>query len=305
MIHRLFSLIFFSFFSLSCVGEGHRAVYSPFSGVAADAYYAATPAQLDFCGERVPLEFPDVKEALQRELSVTMYMHSSTLRTLRGMERYFAIIVPMLREAGIPEDFKYLAMAESGLNPEAISSARACGLWQIMSGTGKDYGLQINSDVDMRYNIEEATKVAIRYLKESYQRYGNWTMAAASYNLGPQGVSNRMAVQKIDDYYELFMPEETMRYVYRILALKIVSQDPPKYGFKLTELNYQRPFKNYTTIEVSDHHIDWVAIAKKHYTSYKMLRLLNPWIRTYKYHNTSHRRYTVKVPNTDFRIKGY
>lgn len=253
----------------------------------------------------MPLEYPDVREALQRELSVTMYMHSRTLTTLRATKRYFDIITPILEKNGIPLDFIYLAAAESGLNPEAISSAKAGGLWQFMKGTAHGYGVETGDNVDLRFNVEVATEAAVKYLKEAYEIYGNWTMVAASYNLGKAGVSRRSSIQMVDSYYDLFLPEETARYVYRILALKLVIENPSAYGFKLKDSDYQKPFENYTLEEYTGKDIKWSEFAKERGTTYKVLRMLNPWIRSYEYANKPGVTYTVKVPNSNFRIKGY
>lgn len=268
-------------------------------------YYAPIPKNLEFAGEKVPLEYPDVKEALQREISVTMYMHSSSIRAFRAMSRYFPVIEPILKKHGIPDDFKYLAMAESGLNPEAISTAKASGLWQFMTAAAKQYGVETGSNVDLRYNVEIATEAACKYLKDSYKRFGNWTLVAASYNLGVAGVSKRVDVQGVDSYYDLFIPQETMRYVYRILSMKIIGENLSDYGFMLSDEDCLKPFENYTEIKVNHKDIKWSELAAKHGTNYKILRLLNPWIRSYEYSNSPGTTYTVKVPNKDFRTKGY
>lgn len=280
------------------------------SGAAPDAkvapvYFAELPRELDFAGERVPLELPDVSEALEREMSVTMYMHSRTLQTLRATTRYFPLIEKILKKHGVPADFKYLCMAESSLNPNAFSSAKAAGLWQFIPSAAKEYGIETGENVDLRYNVEMATDAAARYLKKSYERYGNWTLAAASYNAGLTGVTRRANTQGVDNYYDLFLPEETMRYVFRILSMKIIEQNSAKYGFVLRASDYQQPFVNYTEVKINDEVIDWSEFANKNGTNYKILRILNPWIRSYDYTNKARKSYTVKVPNADFRKKGY
>ncbi len=307
-MRHIFSLLLL-IVSFSCMASPSSAPASSSADdgdkVPANAFFAEVPSSLSFAGEEVPLHYPDIKEALQREISVTMYMHSSTLRTLRAMKRYFAVIEPILKEAGVPEDFKYLAMAESGMNPEAISHAGAAGLWQFMKSAAKDHKIETGDNTDMRYDVETSTRAAAKYLKNSYKRFGNWTMAAASYNLGPAGVSRRMKTQGVDNYYDLYLPQETMRYVHRILALKIVSENPEKYGFIFTEEDYLKPFENYKTVTISESEIKWSEIAKRYGTNYKILRLLNPWIRSYEYSNKGNTEYKVKVPNSDFREKGY
>ncbi|MEG0601478.1 MAG: lytic transglycosylase domain-containing protein [Mucinivorans sp.] len=288
---------------MNCVGA--TPVSSGAKVEVAPVYFAPLPSVLDFAGERVPLEYPDVSQALERELSVSMYMHSRTLQTLRATTRYFPYIEKILKEYGVPTDFKYLCMAESGLNPNISSSARAAGLWQFMASASKDYDMETGENVDLRFQMEASTRAAAQYLKNSYERYGNWTMAAASYNLGLTGVSRRAQTQGVTNYYDLFLPEETMRYVFRILSMKIIEKDPARYGFILTADDYLRPFVNYTTIQVNDRDIDWSDLAHKHGTNYKVLRILNPWIRSYQYDNNSGRSYEVKIPNKNFRTLGY
>lgn len=263
------------------------------------------PQQLDFAGERVPLEYDDVREALERELTVTMFMHSRTLRTLRLTTRYFPVIEPILKQYGIPEDFKYLCMAESGLDPNVVSPAGAAGPWQLMKSAAKDYGVETGDNVDMRYNIEYATEAACKYLQDAYKRYGSWTLAAASYNAGLAGVSKRLDIQKaVNSYYDLFLPEETMRYVFRILSYKLLVGDPQQYGYHLRKRDYLPPFEHYRTVKVGSQPIDWVALAARYGTNYKMLRVLNPWIRSYEYENRAGKVYPVKIPTEGFSENG-
>lgn len=274
---------------------------SPESAV---VYIPTVPKSLNFAGEQVPLNLADVRESLEREVSVTMYMHSRTMNTLRNVTRYFPVIEPILKANGIPEDFKYLCMAESGLNPNAVSSAKAAGLWQFMTSAAKDYGVETGDNVDMRFHIEESTRAACKYLNAAYKRYGSWTMAAASYNAGLAGVTRRMNTQGVENYYDLFLPEETMRYVYRILTFKLLVENPRHYGFHLKQNDYLPPFDNYREVKVNSSVIDWSAFATAQGTNYKVLRILNPWIRSYEYNNTSGKTYTVKVPNQGFRENG-
>lgn len=261
----------------------------------------AVPERLDFAGEKVPLEYFDVREALQRELLVTSYMHSGTFRTLLHVKRYFSIIEPILEKNGIPDDFKYLCMAESGLNPETVSPAGAAGLWQFMPRTGREYGLLVGQQVDERYHVEKSTEAACRYLRDAYERFGSWTLAAAAYNAGNSGISRRVKIQGTDNYYDTFLPQETMRYIYRILALKTVASDPQAYGFMLREEDYYEPLDDCRTVEVSGSDIKWPEVARGYGTNYKMLRLLNPWMRDYEYDNRDGRMLKVKVPGRNFR----
>lgn len=260
------------------------------------------PAELDFAGEPVPLGNFDTQESLRREIMVTLYMHSRTYTTLINTTRYFPVIEPILAKNGIPSDFKYLCMAESSLDPEAVSTAGAGGLWQFMPATGKQYSLLYEKNlVDERFHIEKSTEAACKYLNAAYKRFGSWTLAAASYNLGTEGVAKRMDTQGVKDYYDTYMPQETMRYLFRILALKIVAADPQAFGYQIAEGDYYPPFTDYRTVDVSAAKIEWSKVAAENGTNYKMLRLLNPWIRDYTYENKGARTFTVKVPNSGFR----
>lgn len=263
------------------------------------------PKNLEFAGEKVPIEYPYVKEAIDREVLTSSCMHTSTMLTLRATKRYFPVIEPILKKYGIPDDFKYLCMAESALNPNAVSSARAAGLWQFMTSAAREYGLETGENTDLRYHVEKATEAACRYLLKAYEQFGSWTLAAASYNAGPNGVNRRMGIQDVEDYWDLFLPEETMRYVPRIISLKLIESDPARYGFNLTEDDYFKPYQNYTVITVNHQNIDWSKLASEHGTNYRQLRILNPWIRSYNYPNWGNTSYEVKIPNEKFKRLGY
>lgn len=276
----------------STVGEEFSAIVLP-----------AMPDELDFAGERVPLEYFDVRESLQCELLVTEYMHSRTFLTLLAMDRYFSIIEPILRRNGIPDDFKYLCMAESGLNPEAVSPAGAGGLWQFMPATGRQYGLMVGSQIDERFHVEKSTEAACRYLKKAYEQLGSWTLAAAAYNAGANGVARRVATQGTESYYDTFLPQETLRYVYRILALKMIASDPEAYGYRFRPSDAMAPLDNWTEVAVGGKEIRWSEVAHRYGTNYKMLRLLNPWIRAYEYDNPDNVTLQVKMPGKEFRTR--
>ena len=192
------------------------------------------PPNLNLAGERVPLEQYDIKERMDRELLVNTYWQSNTLLYLKRSNKYFPIIEPILKEHGIPDDFKYLAVIESGLTP-IVSPAGAAGFWQIMKSTGKEMGLEINSEVDERYHVAKATHVACKYLQDAYDRFGSWTLAAASYNMGMGGLNRQLTKQQVKSYYDLKLNAETGRYVYRIMAAKEILSDPKKYGFQYRE----------------------------------------------------------------------
>lgn len=261
------------------------------------------PEKITFAGEAVPLDRFDARESFERELAVSRYMHSRTLSSLRATARYFPVIEPILKKHGIPDDFKYVCMAESGLDPDVTSPARAGGLWQLMPATAREYGLEVGEGVDERYHVEKSTEAACRFLKKAYAKYGSWTMAAASYNLGMQGLDRRSRSQGVTDYYDLFLPEETMRYLFRVLSFKTLLADPARYGFAVERERYFRPYR-YEEVQVSGTDIDWPEVARRHGTSYKMLRELNPWIRGYKHANKGGRTYAVKIVAPDFRTAG-
>ncbi len=252
------------------------------------------PDTLYFAGELVPVQYFDVREALDRELLSNTYFHSQTIRLIKLAHRYFSDIEPILKRYGVPDDFKYLAVAESGL-ANVVSPAGAVGFWQIRKGTGQDYGLEINSEVDERYHLEKATEVACKYIIESYERYKTWTMAAASYNTGRRGIDRQIARQKQDDYYELLLNEETARYIFRILAFKLIFEDPASYGFHISEADMYDPYQ-YKTVVVDSSVNDFADFAALYDTNYKLLKLLNPWLRDTTLTIRSNKTYEIRIP---------
>lgn len=271
------------------------------AGGYAPVYVPQLPDKLDLAGEPVPLDNYDTRESLMREMLTNVYLHSRTMLTLLATQRYFPIIEPILKKNGIPEDFKYLCMAESGLNPNAGSSAGAAGLWQLMPAYARSAGLYIGGGVDERYDLEKSTEAACRYLLEAKAKFGSWTLAAASYNVGMAGTAKRLETQGVDSYYDLYLPTETMRYVFRVLAFKLITPDPARYGYRIAPEDYYRPLPDYTEVTVSGTKIDWSAEARKHGTNYKMLRELNHWIRDYDYSNKTARSFVLKVPKEGVR----
>ncbi|MDR2126715.1 MAG: lytic transglycosylase domain-containing protein [Prevotellaceae bacterium] len=258
------------------------------------------PESASFAGEELPLSLIDVRESLERELNQIVYSHSSTLLTIRLSGRYFGIIDSILEKYGLPADFKYLCVAESNLQ-NAISPAKAVGFWQFLSETGKYYNLEINDEIDERYNIEKSTVAACRYLKESYEKYGNWTLSAASYNMGMTNLNKAIENQQADSYYDLMLNPETIRYIYRIAAYKIILSNPELYGFYISENDKFKPFKYYE-ISVNYSISDIANFAKNHDTNYKMIKLLNPWIRKNTLTNQAKKSYKIKIPTEKFRI---
>lgn len=268
-------------------------------------YIAELPAKIEFAGEVVPIDVPYVREAIEREVLTTMCMHTRTMLSLRNLTRFLPLIEPILKENGIPDDFKYLCLAESGLDVNAISSARAAGLWQFMTSAAKTYNIETGDNVDLRFHVEESTRAACRYLKAAYNRFGSWTMAAASYNVGQAGVDRRATSQNVENYWDLFLPEETMRYLPRIISWKLIANNPKNFGFNLKDSDYFKPYVNFTEVTINTQDIDWSEFAASHNTTYRVLRILNPWIRSYKFDNKAGKSYSVKVPNTKFKELGY
>lgn len=260
------------------------------------------PENLTFAGEEVPMDYFDVRENLDRELLSTVYFHSQTIRYIKNAPRYFSIVEPILKSNGIPEDFKYLCVAESGFDVRAVSPAKAVGLWQILESTAKENGLEINSEVDERYHIEKSTEAACRILKSAYQKYGSWSLVAASYNGGRAGVDRQMAIQKAKSYYDLLFVEETTRYVFRILALKLVMEDPEEYGFQVNKEQLY-PIVETKTIEINGPVTDWATFAIDMGISYKTLKMFNPWLRESFLKNPTRKTYTLKIPKKGFRTK--
>ena len=249
---------------------------------------------LNLAGERVPLEKLDIRERMDRELLVNTYWQSNGLLLLKRANKYFPILEPLLKKYGLPDDFKYLAVAESALIDET-SSAGAAGMWHFMKATGKEYGLEINRNVDERYNIEKSTKVAAEYLKKSKERLGSWTLAAAAYNAGNYGIARRLKTQQVTSYYDALLPDETERYVFRIIALKEVLTNPKAYGFIFDENDlYTLPETRVVKVDTVSTNI--ANFAKQFGTNYKELKLHNPWLRENKLNNASRKLYEIKIP---------
>ncbi|MEN2282895.1 lytic transglycosylase domain-containing protein [Algoriphagus sp. SE2] len=235
------------------------------------------PAELSFAGEKVPLEIPDVKERLEREIYVNAYWQSNMILLMKRSSKFIPKIETILKENGVPDDFKYLAMAESGLMNVA-SPAGARGFWQFMESTGKEYGLEISKDVDERYHLEKATIAASKYLKKAHNKFGDWTSVAASYNMGQSGFARRQSEQLQTDYYDLHLNDETSRYMFRILAFKVIFENPGAFGFHLRESDYYNE-PEMKSIHVTSDIKNLANWAKEQGSTYKELKLYNPWLR--------------------------
>jgi len=252
------------------------------------------PKGLTFAGEKVPVERHDIRERMDRELLVNTYWQSNGLLMMKRANKYFPIIEPLLKKYGIPDDFKYLAVAESGLQNNS-SPAGASGFWHFLRGSAREYGLEVNKNVDERYNLELATKVAAEYLKKSKERFGSWTLAAAAYNAGNARISRRLKTQQVDDYYDLLLNSETSRYVFRIVALKEIMSNPKKYGFEFDQDDlYTLPQTKSVKVDTAIANI--ASFAKHFNTNYKELKLHNPWLRENKLNNKSRKLYHIKIP---------
>lgn len=252
------------------------------------------PKKLYFAGERVPLENPDIKERVDRELLVNTYWQSNGLLMFKRAHKYFPVIEAILKEENIPDDFKYLALIESGLQ-NVTSPAGARGIWQIMKATARENGLEVNANVDERYHLEKATKAACNYLREAKEQFGTWTLAAAAYNVGKNGVQRRLDTQEVTSYYDLLLPDETERYLPRIVAVKEILTNPRKYGFYFTKKDLYNLPKNYT-VRVDTAITNIAKFAKKFDTNYKELKIHNPWLRENELKNKTRKVYYIKIP---------
>jgi len=253
------------------------------------------PENLDFAGERVPTENDDIKERMDRELLTNTYWQSNTMLLFKRANKFFPVIEPILKENGIPNDFKYLAVIESGLL-NVSSPAGAKGFWQILEGTAKESGLEVNANVDERYHVEKSTQAACDYLKSAKARFGNWTLAAAAYNAGNRGVSSKMETQQVSSYYDLLLGDETERYILRIVALKEIMSNPVKYGFIFDkeDLYTSTPTK---IVEVSTPIADIAQYSKDLGINYKIMKLHNPWLRENTLENKTGKTYQLKIPS--------
>ncbi len=254
------------------------------------------PEYVTFAGETVRFDRSDLYERMDRELLAFTYMHSTSLLMLKRSDRIFKEVVPILRRYGIPEDLKYLMVIESNLDPQALSPAGAAGLWQFMAGSAKEYGLEVNANVDERYNVEKATIAACRYLKRSYARFGDWMSVAASYNAGPAAIASRMESQKEKRAADLWLLNETSRYMFRVLAAKMLFEDPAEFGFNVPEEDRYPAIGVKEVVEVSDPIEDLAVFAKDHGVSFAQLKRANLWLRESKLNNASHKNYEIIIP---------
>jgi len=252
------------------------------------------PTTLFFAGEQVPLELPDVRERLDRELHINTYWHNNTIFLIKRAHRWLPQMEAILSEYGIPDDFKYVSAIESNLIND-VSSAGAGGFWQFMSPTAKEYGLEISKEVDERYHPIKSTHAAARYLKKAYEKFGDWTIVAAAYNRGMAGVSRAMKKQEVSSYYDLFLNSETSRYMFRVLAIKEIIENPAKYGFEIDE-RHLYSIEPLTTVEVTESIPNLITWSKEQGTNYKLLKRHNPWLRSDQLRVRAGKSYQISIP---------
>ncbi|WP_405382600.1 lytic transglycosylase domain-containing protein [Maribacter sp. LLG6340-A2] len=260
------------------------------------------PEDLNFAGELVPQADPEIMERVDREFLVNTYWQSNALLLMKRANKYFPIIEPILAKNGIPDDFKYLAVAESGLT-NVVSPAGATGFWQIMRETGREYGLEVNANVDERYHLEKSTEVACKYLKKWKDRYGSWALTAAAYNAGPGAVNKYLRIQQVDSYWDLLLGSETGRYVFRIMAIKEILSNPEKYGFHIDKDDMYTAVPTFT-VEVDTPVSDFADFAQEYEINYKILKRHNPWLREPHLNNASRKKYTIEIPNKGYYVMG-
>jgi hypothetical protein len=253
-------------------------------------------AKFTFAEEAIPADNFDAIERLDRELLINSYLHATTLLNIKTANRYFPVIEPILKSHGIPDDFKYLSVAESNLRM-ATSSAGAKGIWQFLESVGEAYGLEINGEIDERYHVEKSTEAACKFILYLKNRFGTWTMAAAAYNMGETALAKRIEDQKAETYYDLNLNEETSRYIFRIIAIKEIMQKPRHYGFYVEDEQLYLPFQKYSTLIITEPVPNLASLAQQYGTSYRMLKVFNPWLTGSSLPNKSGKTYEIRVPN--------
>jgi hypothetical protein len=261
-------------------------------------YSVDIPKSIEFAGTTIPLDRNDLRERIDRELLSFVYFHSSTLLSIKRANIYFPIIASILKENGVPEDFKYLALVESNFNPRAISSVKAAGIWQFMPETAKQYGLEVNEQVDERYHLKKSTEAACRYLKDAYAKFGDWATVAASYNAGMNRVTTNQNKQQSTNFFDTLLSEETTRYVFRILAIKEILKHPQHYGFYVRKEHLYSDIR-FTEVKITDSIPDWAEFAKQYNITYAQLKEFNIWLRDTKLNNKDKKTYLIRIPDTE------
>jgi len=290
----ILGIFVFYFFSSSQTQENEEKQYENDFQHNYAIYNVNFPKNLDFAGEKVPVQYFDVYQTIDREFLVNTYWQSQTLLFLKRANRYFPVIEPILKKNNIPDDFKYLALIESGLM-NVVSPSGARGFWQFLPKTAKEYGLEVNKEVDERYNLEKSTQAACDFFNKSYGVFQNWTLVAASFNMGIGGLKRQLARQITNNYWDLLLNSETARYVNRIIAVKYIMQTPDKYGFKIRKKDLYPPLK-YKKIEVDSTINNLAIFAYEHNMNYKLLKIYNPWLRQSYLKNYKRKKYEIAVP---------
>lgn len=249
----------------------------------------------DFCGEKLPMDNFDVRQRLDAELVRNVYFHSQTILAIKRANAMFPVIEPILKAEGVPDDLKYLAVAESALS-NAVSPAGARGIWQFMKAAASEYDLEVNDDVDERYHLEKATRAACTYMRQQKERLGSWTLAAAAYNGGPGRIKQEMANQRAQTFFDLNLADETMRYPFRIVAIKEVMTNPELYEYQIKEDHLYNPVRDFKTVTVDGPVASWGDFAVEHGTTYRMLKVLNPWLVSGKLTNKAGKTYQIRLP---------
>ncbi len=289
---NIFFLLFLLFFVCPITGAAKQNIPPQ------QVHAPKIPQQLIFADDTLSFLRYDLREQIDRELLSFTYMHSTTLLMIKRANMFFPIIEPILKKNGIPDDFKYLALIESSFNPRAVSPAKAVGIWQFMEETARKYGLEITEQVDERMNVEKATEAACYYLKESYELYQDWSIVAASYNGGRARMTRELERQKVSSFFDLFLNEETTRYVYRIIAAKELISNPSKYGLFLSKDDFYQNVRIFP-VEVSTNVENWADWANECGINYGLLKYFNPWIQDIKLNNKTGKTYVVKVPDME------
>jgi hypothetical protein len=293
-------VIVIGIFTFSVNDSTDEAYFSDFTNNYS-IYAVQSPDSISFAGEIVPLYYFDVRESLDRELLINTYWHSQTLLHIKLANRYLHIIKPILEKNGIPSDFQYIPLAESGFK-NVISPKGATGYWQFLKETAKEHGLEVTNEIDERYHLVKSTEAACQFFKKSYEDFGSWTLAAATYNVGRKRIKTHIRNQEEKNYYNLYMNQETSRYIYRIIAIKLVIENPRQYGFKLREKDLYQPIHT-KQIEVTSTIENLPEFARKNNTNYKLLKMLNPWLRSSQLTVTDGKQYVIDIPAAKARIK--
>ncbi len=296
LLVSLISLGFIYIFTFSFSKEDTEKEHKSYVKENYKVFSFSPPENLEFAGNPVPMSEPEVYERMDRELNANTFFHSNTILYFKRANRWFPVIEPILAKNNIPDDFKYLALIESGLQ-NVVSPAGATGYWQFLKETAKEYGLTIDNEVDERYHVEKSTEAACRYLNEAYDKYKDWALVAASYNMGMNALSSELERQKASNYYDLLLNQETKRYVFRIIAVKEIMNNPEDYGFNIRKVDLYEPL-DYKTISLDSTVNDFAVYAQEYDISYKILKYFNPWLRQSYLKNTSNKSFEIKIPLT-------